>query len=396
LAPDNYGGSGPERQNEIYLKGLFGERPAVPLSSDELERAARAKLPAESFDYVAGGAGSGSTMRANLQAFDRWQILPKMLTNVTERDYRVQLMGRTLPAPVLLGPVGVLSLVHVEAEIGAARAAASLGLPFVLSNASSIGMEEVASAAGAGVRWFQLYFGRDKDVNASLLSRAESAGYEAVVVTLDTRILGWRDRDLANGFLPFLKGEGIGNFLTDPVFKRKLAKSLDEDRQAAIIESVRNALDPSFGWKDFSFIREHTKLPVLVKGVLCKSDAQQALDSGADGIVVSNHGGRQVDGSIASLDALPEVVEAVGGKVPVLLDGGIRKGADAVKALALGADAILLGRLYVWGLALNGEEGVRDVTLNFLADLDLTLALSGIANLKQVDRSLLRPSSTPA
>ena len=389
MATENYGGLGPDRQNEIYLHGLLGQKPAFAISPEDLEQLAKAKMTPEAFDYVSGGAGVGSTIKANLESFQKWRVVPKMLKDVSQRDLKVNLLGKSLPAPLLLGPVGVLSLAHPEGDLAVAKAAASLGIPYVLSNASSHSIEEVAGVMGTGPRWFQLYFGRDRDVNASFLRRAESSGYDAVVVTLDTKILGWRNRDLQNGFLPFLKGEGVANFMTDPVFRGKLPRPPEEDLQGAIIDSIGKALDPAFKWDDVSFIRDHTRLPIVLKGILRPEDAEKALSLGVDGIVVSNHGGRQVDGGISSLSALPQVVEVVGNKVPVLFDSGIRTGADAVKALALGAKAVLLGRLYAWALAAGGEDGVREVVRNFIAEMDLTLALSGVSNLGEVDSTLV-------
>ncbi|HKV85515.1 MAG TPA: alpha-hydroxy-acid oxidizing protein [Ktedonobacterales bacterium] len=375
---------GVERQFQIYLSGMAGQRPALPLSYEELERRASEKLTPEAYGYVAGGAGGEQTMRANRAAFERWQIVPRMLRNVADRDPRVELFGATLPAPMLYAPIGVQSIVHPEAEVAVARAAASLDLPLILSTASSRSMEEVAQAMGNTPRWFQLYWSKDNDLTASFLSRAECAGYSAVVVTLDTNLLSWRERDLQNAYLPFLLGEGIANYLTDPVFRAALAQSPEDDPQAAIMHWARIFANPALTWGDLRFLREHTRLPILLKGILHPHDAALAMEMGVDGVIVPNHGGRQVDGAVAALEALPAVAQVVDGRVPLLFDSGIRRGADAFKALALGARAVLLGRPYIWGLALGGEEGVRDVTLNFLGDLDLTLALSGYSSFAQV------------
>ena len=378
-----------DRQTQIYLAGLQGQRPTTPISVEALEQQAREKLSPEAYGYVAGGAGGEDTMRANREAFTRWRIVPRMLRNVGQRDLRVQVLGRELPVPVLLAPIGVQSIVHPEAEVAVARAAAGLGVPVILSTAASRSLEEVAQAAGGAVRWFQLYWGRDPEFTASLLERAERAGYGAIVVTLDTAILSWRERDLQNAYLPFLLGEGLANYFSDPVFRRTLAKPPEEDPPAAIFQFIRIFSNPTLTWEDLRFLREHTRLPILLKGILHPDDAMKALDAGMDGIVVSNHGGRQVDGAVAALDALPPIVAAVSGRVPVLFDSGIRRGADAFKAIALGARAVLLGRPYIWGLALAGEQGVRDVLLNFLADLDLTLALSGYSSVAAVNASAL-------
>jgi len=355
----------------------MGAKPTLPVSPDLLEQKAKEVLEPRAYDYVAGAAGGEQTARANREAFYGWRIVPRMLRDVSERDLSVELLGKKLPAPLLLGPVGVQGIIHAEAELATARAAASLGVPSVLSTLSSQPLEQVAQACGDGPRWFQLYWTTHPEVTASLLRRAEAAGYSALVVTLDTSILGWRERDLRHPYLPFLLGEGLANFFTDPVFRSLLPKPPQQDPVAAIRLWGGICSHTALTWKDLNFLRQHTRVPILLKGILRVEDAEQALASGVDGLVVSNHGGRQVDGAIAALDALPAVVRAVKGRVPVLFDSGIRRGADALKALALGARAVLLGRLYIWGLAAGGEQGVRETLLNFLADFDLTLALSG-------------------
>ncbi|MHB1908457.1 MAG: lactate 2-monooxygenase [Nitrososphaerales archaeon] len=390
---ENYGGFGQEWQNAIYLGGLSSSTPKLPVEFELLEEKARAKLAPEAFDYAAGGAGGEGTMKLNLQAFSKYQIVPRVLRNVENRDTRVTLFGKVLPAPVILGPVGVLSIIHPEGELAVARASASLGLPFVLSSASSHSIEQVAEVMGDGQRWFQLYYGKDREINASLVSRAEKSGYSAIVVTLDTKILGWRERDLARAYLPFLKGEGIANYISDPVFRSKLPEPPEKDITSAILKYIGSALDPSFDWEDLRFLRDCTKLPIILKGVLHPDDAKKALDYGIAGIIVSNHGGRQVDGSVASLEALVEIRKALQDKIPILFDSGIRRGADIIKALALGASSVLIGRSYVWGLALGGEEGVKEVVSNLLADFDLTLALSGYTKVEDLNRDSLRFSS---
>ena len=389
-APRMYG---TERQMQVYLAGMQGQRPTTPMTYEQLEEQARQRLSAEAYGYVAGGAGGEETMRANRAAFERWQIVPRMLRNVSQRDLRVQALGASMPAPVMLAPIGVQSIVHPEAELAVARAAASVGVPFILSTASSKTMEEVAQAAdatGKATRWYQLYWGRDPELTASFLSRAEKAGYSAIVVTLDTSILSWRERDISLAYLPFLLGEGIANYLSDPVFRASLPQPPEENPQAAVMRFVQVFSNPTLTWDDLKFLREHTSLPLLLKGILHPEDASRALDAGAAGIIVSNHGGRQVDGAIPALDALPGVVAAVQGRMPVLFDSGIRRGADIFRAMALGAQAVLLGRPYMWGLTLGGETGVRDVVLNTLADLDLTLALSGYTSCAQLTLEALR------
>ena len=377
-------------QNEIYLAGLGGTRPDLPITYEELEAAARERMSEQAYAYVAGGAGSEDTMRENLEAFRRRRIVPRMLRDVSARDLSIELFGRTLPGPVLLGPVGVLGIVHNDAEEAVARGASSLGIPFALSTASSRTMEDVAKAAGDGPRWFQLYWPNDPEVAESFVGRAEAAGYSALVVTLDVPMLAWRPRDLKGAFLPFLRSEGIANYLADPVFRSRLDRPPEEDPMAAVLRWAGAFPHPTLTWERLPWLRGLTRLPLLLKGILHPDDARRAVDAGVDGLVVSNHGGRQVDGSIATLDALPPIVEAVG-DVPVLLDSGVRTGADILKAVALGARAVLVGRPYVWGLALAGEDGVRHVLRSLLAELDLTLALSGLRSLAEADASLFGP-----
>jgi len=365
-------------QDSIYLEGLLDDRtPAYPTDADDLAESAAAVMEPGPRGYVVGGAGSGATMRANREAFERRRIVPRMLRDVGTRDHRRTVLGTELAAPVLLGPVGVQSIVHPDGELATARAAAGLGVPFVLSTASSYTLEEVAAAAGDGARWFQLYWPRDRDVTISLLARASAAGYTALVVTLDTWLLGWRPRDLDRAYLPFLRQVGIANYLSDPAFLAGLAKPVAQDPFAAVAHWAGMFADPTRTWDDLAFVREHWRGPIVLKGVLHPDDARRAADTGMDGIVVSNHGGRQLDGSIAALDALPGVVAAAGGDLEVLFDSGVRTGADIVKALASGARAVLVGRPFVYGLALGGEKGVRHVLRCLLAEYDLSMALSG-------------------
>ncbi|HKV24623.1 MAG TPA: alpha-hydroxy-acid oxidizing protein [Candidatus Acidoferrum sp.] len=381
-----------QRQQQIYLNGLQGITPSTPVSPVALEQKSKEILSPQAFDYVAGGAGGEETIRTNREAFYAWRIVPRMLRDVSQRDLSVELFAERLPAPVLLGPVGVQSIVHADAEIASARAALSLGLPFVLSTASSRTMEEVAQAArnaGNGSLWFQLYWGKNPELTASMLQRSERSGYRALVVTLDTNLLAWRERDLQHAYLPFLSGEGVANYFSDPVFRAMLAQPPEQNPPAAIQLWSTLFSNTALTWKDLPFLRAHTKLPLLLKGILHPEDAARAVDAGVDGIIVSNHGGRQVDGAIATIDALPAILRTVKDRVPVLLDGGIRRGADIFKALALGAKAVLLGRLYLWGLAIGGEAGVREVLLNLLADLDLTIALSGHTSCRSLDISAL-------
>ncbi len=408
-------GVGLQRQTEIYLAGVRGRRPTIPFDPAKLERLARRRMTPQAYAYVAGGAGAEGTMTANRAALDRWQIVPRVLRDVSDRDLSIELFGRRLPTPFLLAPVGVLELAHRDADLAVARAAAAEGVPMIFSNQASRPMEACAEAMGDAPHWFQLYWSTVDELVASFLRRAEACGCEAIVVTLDTKMLGWRTRDLDFAHLPFATGRGIAQYTSDPVFRsivepaaversgrptpsairalvqatRSYPGSFRENlRSGAGVAAVRKVMEvysrPSLTWADFAWLREQTTLPILVKGILHPDDARLAIEHGLDGLVVSNHGGRQVDGAIGSLDALPGVVEAVGGRIPVLFDSGVRGGADAFKALALGAKAVLLGRPYVHGLALDGEAGVREVIRNLVADFDLTMALSGYRSVSEL------------
>jgi isopentenyl diphosphate isomerase/L-lactate dehydrogenase-like FMN-dependent dehydrogenase len=382
-------------QYEIYLRGARGTVPEWPLDYHGLKRRAKRQLPLGAYGYVAGASGSEQTARSNLEAFRRWQIVPRMLRDVAQRDLATELLGTTLPAPVLLAPVGVQSIVHPDGELATARAAAATGVPYVHSTAASHSIEEAAAANGDGPRWFQLYWPADDELTKSFLRRAEDAGYGAIVVTLDVALLAWRPRDLQAGYLPFLKGEGVANYFSDPVFRAGLEKPPEEDLEAAIGRWILAFSNPSISWDKLSFLRDNTELPILLKGILHPDDARRAAESGIDGVIVSNHGGRQVDGAIGTLDALPAVVEAVPDGFPVLLDSGIRSAADAFKAIALGASAVLLGRAYVWALAVGGEAGVTQLLRGFLAELDLTLALSGHTSFGGLGPDVLRRVDKP-
>ncbi|MEU9118841.1 lactate 2-monooxygenase [Streptomyces sp. NPDC048506] len=364
-------------QYEIYLNGMTGAVPRLPTDLTRLEELAAQRLGPGPVGYVAGSAGTGSTADANRAALDRRRIVPRMLRDVHERDLSVEVLGRSLPAPLALAPVGVLSIMHPDAEPAAARAAAAQGVPYVLSSASSTPMEEVAEAMGDGERWFQLYWAKDREVTRSFLTRAKAAGYTALFVTLDTPLLAWRPRDLDQAYLPFLHGVGTANYFTDPAFRAGLAKPVHEDPNAAVRHFVGMFADPTKTWPDLAFLRENWDGPIVLKGILHPDDALRAAEAGVDGVVVSNHGGRQVAGSVAAADALPRVAAAAGDRLTVLFDSGIRTGDDVFKALALGARSVLLGRPYAYGLGLDGQAGVEHVIRCLLAELDLTLALSG-------------------
>jgi lactate 2-monooxygenase len=377
-------------QYEIYARGLAGETPSLPIAADELEQRAREQMSVEAFGYVAGAAGSEATARANRRAFERREIVPRMLRDVSARDLRTSILGTAMPAPVMLAPVGVQSIVRPQGELETARAAAAVGLPFILSTAGSHSIEEVAETVGPASRWYQLYWPRDRDLAASFVARAGEAGYGAVVVTLDTWMLGWRPRDLQNAYLPFLKGEGVATYFSDPVFRAALERPPEEDPGAAIGHWALQFSNPAVTWADLAWLREQTELPIVLKGILHADDARRAIEAGVDGVLVSNHGGRQVDGAVGALDALPAVREVVGEQFPVLFDSGIRTGADVFKALALGADAVCVGRPFMYGLALDGQAGVEQVLRGLLAELDLTLALSGYTTISELDPGALR------
>ena len=375
--------SGSLIQNAIYIAQ---QPPEWPISAVDWERAAEEKLDSGAFGYIVGGAGAEETMRANLEAFRNWRIRPRMLTGNVARDQSVEVLGLRSAAPFLLAPVGVLSIAHEEAEVGVAKAAAAAGVPIVLSSAATHSLEDVAET---GVpRWFQLYWVSDREICASFVKRAEDAGYGAIVVTLDTLTLGWRPRDLRHAYLPFLQGEGCGQFFTDPVFLSQLDKPPADDVLTAAAMMLATFPNIGLTWDDLDWLRAQTTLPVLVKGVLTADDARLALEHGVDGILVSNHGGRQVDGAVAALDALVEVRDALPEAV-VLMDGGIRTAADVLKAMALGADAVLIGRPYAYALAAGGQRGVEELLQNLMAEIDLNLALAGAHSVRELDRSWL-------
>ncbi len=438
---------GREAQSAVYRDGVSGRRPRIPVAWPDLERAARRRLSRAAFAYIAGSAGLERTDAANTAAFRRYRIVPRVLRDVAERDQSIELFGERRPTPFFLSPIGVLDLAHPGADAAAARAAAAAGVPAVLSNQASTPMEVVARAMDAGrtandaaPRWFQLYWSSSDDLVASFVTRAESAGCQAIVVTLDTHVLGWRPRDLDLGYLPFSRGRGIAQYTSDPVFRRLVQERVDADARAAVqradapdaadaapaprtritpatiasfasilrrhpgnlLDNLRSPLprasvetfldvfaDPALTWDRIAFLRKHTTLPIVLKGVLHPDDAVRAVECGVDGVIVSNHGGRQIDGEVASLDALPGVVAAVAGRIPVLFDSGIRSGADAVIALALGATAVGIGRPYAYALAIAGEPGVRELLRNFSAELDITMGLAGATSIAELTPGML-------
>ncbi|MEU6610100.1 alpha/beta fold hydrolase [Streptomyces shenzhenensis] len=379
---------------DIYLAGADGRasRPSTDLTA--LQDAAREVLTPTAYGYVAGDAGTGATRRANREAFDRWRIMPRMLRGATHRDLTVPLFGHRLSAPVLLAPVAAQTVVHPEGELAAVHGATDAGVSFVLSSFSSHSMEEVAATAGGQPRWFQLYWPSEPEVAESLVRRAEASGYSALVLTVDSPVFGYRPADLDHGYLPFLHGAGLANFTTDPAFQAALPP--DADAAAVIARWAAISTNPALTWDGLAWLRELTALPILLKGILHPDDARLALAHGMDGVIVSNHGGRQLDGTMATLDCLPAVRAAVGPAVPVLMDSGVRTGSDVLKALALGADAVLLGRPYQYGLALGGRSGVRHVLRCLLAEFDLALALSGCTDIRDLGKDMVAPAGTVA
>ncbi len=416
-------GFGRSVQTIVYRNGATGLRPVTPTSTQALERAAEKALSPAAWAYIAGSSGTEWTTAANRAALDRWQIVPRMLRDVSQRDLSIELFGHRYDTPVLAAPVGVLELAHKNGDLEAARACAELKVPFVFSNQASVPMEDTAAAMGEAPHWFQLYWSSSDELVASLVSRAEASGAQAIVVTLDTHMLGWRPRDLDLAYLPFIHGMGIAQYTSDPVFRelvrerasqpagprprvtRAAIRTLidmtrrypgrfrDNLRSAEPRAAVETFLDvfsrSSLTWPDLAFVREHTKLPIVLKGLQHPDDAQKALDAGVDGIIVSNHGGRQLDGAIGSAAALPDIVDRVAGRVPVLFDSGIRTGSDVLKALALGASAALVGRPYVYGLALGGAAGAQEVLRNIIAEFDLALGLSGHTSVAELNRDIL-------
>ncbi|MCP9618872.1 lactate 2-monooxygenase [Nocardia otitidiscaviarum] len=377
-------------QNEIYFNGLRGVVPPLPVSFAELRDRARAAMPPSVWSYVAGGAGDERTQDANVTAFDHWGLIPRMFVGAKQRDLSVELFGTTWPAPVFLAPIGVIGLCAQDGhgDLATARAAARTGVPMVASTLTVDPMEQVAAEFGATPGFFQLYTPTDRELAASLVRRAEQAGFRGIVVTLDTWVTGWRPRDLSTGNFPQLRGHCLANYFTDPVFRAGLDRTPEEDPQAAILRWIQLFGNP-LTWDDLPWLRSLTELPLIVKGICHPDDARRAVDGGVDGIYCSNHGGRQANGGLPALDALPEVVAAAGG-VPVLFDSGVRSGADIVKALALGASAVGIGRPYAYGLALGGADGIAHVLRTLLAEADLIMAVDGYPTLKDLTPEALR------
>ncbi len=377
-------------QNEIYLQGLAGVVPSLPMVFAQLEAKAATALPPSVWSYVAGGAGDERTQRANCEVFERWGLIPRMFVGAAERDLSVDLFGTTVPSPLFMAPIGVIGICAQDGhgDLATARAAARTGVPMVASTLSVDPMEDVGAALGDTPGFFQLYTPNDRELAASFVHRAEAAGFKGIVVTLDTWVTGWRPRDLSTSNFPQLRGHCLSNYTSDPVFRASLQRSPEEDPQAAVLRWVQ-VFGSALTWDDLGWLRSLTDLPLLVKGICHPDDARRAKDGGADGIYCSNHGGRQANGGLPALDCLPEVVEAADG-LPVLFDSGIRSGADVIKALALGATAVGIGRPYAYGLALGGVDGIVHVLRAMLAEADLIMAVDGYPALKDLTPDTLR------
>jgi lactate 2-monooxygenase len=352
-----------------------------PISYEELEQEAKKKMTSGGYGYIRSGAGGEETLKKNRDSFSTYSIVPRTLGDVSNLDTSISLFGRTYPQPFLLAPVGMLKLANDEADLAVAKAAAAYQIPFIQSTVSSYSIEEVATATGNSPKWFQLYWSNNKEVSFHMVKRAELAGYEAIVLTVDTVMLGWREEDMRNRFSPLKLGYGKANYETDPVFLSTLDNQEPESICQGILDNIHH---PTLNWSHVAELKERTSLPILLKGILHPEDARLAVKNGVDGIIVSNHGGRQLDGVIAAIDALPLVAQEVKGEIPVLFDSGIRRGSDVVKACALGADAVLLGRPFVYGLAIAGQTGVEKVLANFIQDTKVSLSLTGVSNVKEL------------
>ncbi|PPK99611.1 alpha-hydroxy-acid oxidizing protein [Parapedobacter indicus] len=414
-----------QRQKAIFLGGMSGKRAVVPFQAAGLRIAAKQQLSARAWAYIDGGAGDETSIAANAAAFSDISILPRMMGGEGPADFSTRLLNTDLAFPLLLAPIGVLDLICPEADRVVARACRNVGIPMIFSNQAGTPMETCAQDLGDTSRWFQLYWSKSDDLVLSFIQRAEACGCSAIVLTVDTTLLGWRSRDLALGYLPFLRGMGIAQYTSDPVFQALLnqgagAAITGAPKPTVTLQTIANLLqlkanypggffhnlfrktpleavrlfiniysNPALSWEQVIWLRQQTKLPILIKGILRADDALKAMDAGADGIVVSNHGGRQVDGAISSLPALKTIRQTLPKPFPIVLDSGIRSGSDVFKALALGADAVLLGRPYAYGLAVGGQRGVEEVILNMLNDFELTAQLAGCRNIQEIDGSMV-------
>ena len=377
-------------QNAIYGAGLRGILPTLPVDFATLCARASAALPTDILNYIQGGCGDEHTQDANADAFRHWGMVPRMLVDTRTRDLSIELFGLTLPSPVFMAPIGVTGLATQDrhGDLAAARAAALTGVPLMASTLSNDPLEAVAGAIGDTPGFFQLYTPKDPELAASLVSRAEAAGYKAIVVTLDTWVTGWRPRDLNTASFPQLRGHVLTNYFSDPVFQRLLGKPVADDPAAAVMLWA-SLFGRVLTWDDIAWLRSLTKLPIVLKGICHPDDARRAVDAGIDGIYCSNHGGRQANGGIAAIDMLVDVV-AASGDVPVLFDSGVRSGSDVVKALAMGARAVGVGRPCIYGLALGGADGAAHVLKCILAEADLLMAVNGCPTIAAVREAGVR------
>ena len=360
-------------QTEIYTAGaLQNKHPILTTDPNRLEQQAKETMSIRSYNYVAGGAGERATMDANRLALRQWKMIPRMLRQTTIRDLTCEFFGDKHESPIFFAPVGVQSIFHPDKETGVAEMATEIGVPYCMSTAASSTIEEVAKASGSGTRWYQLYWPQDDEITISLLGRAKAAGFKVLIVTLDTWALAWRPADLDYAYAPFSTGTGNQVGFSDPVFRRKFkekhGKEIEDD---FILASREWQLDVFSGkahtWDQLEVLKKNWDGPIVLKGIQHVEDAKMAVEAGVHGIIVSNHGGRQLDGAIGSLEVLPEIAEAVGNKLTIFFDSGIRTGVDVIKALCLGAKGVLIGRPFVYGLGIGGKQGARDVVRGILA-----------------------------
>lgn len=368
-------------QDGIYAEGLLAKHRRFPYTFADLVERARQVLDHATFDYVRGGAGDESTQDANVAELRRYGFVPRMLRDRSERDLSTTFLGAELESPVLLCPVGVNGLVHEGGDLEVARAADALGVAAMYSTLSEAPLEEVADARGDSFAAFQLYPTKDDQLTDSLVRRADKAGFDALAITLDTGSLGWRPRDLANGYIPFLRGRCLANYLTDPRFIELCGVDAPPPLHAGIVWSSLFS-KPTFSWDDVARIRRLTDLPVIVKGICHAEDARRAATEGVDAIACSNHGGRQANGGLPAVSHLEGVLEA---GLPVTFDSGIRDGVDILRVVGLGATLAGIGRPYVYGLTIGGAAGVEHVVRSMLAEADLTMAADCLTTLADLD-----------
>lgn len=363
---------------DLLLKNITAQAP-FPICFADLEKAVAEKIEAGPFGYIRSGAGGEQTLHNNRAAFEKYSIVPRFLKDVSNVQTSINLFGKTYPTPLLFAPVGMNGMVHDEGELAVVRTAEHLNMPYIQSTVSTYALEEVAQAAPSATKWFQLYWSTNEEIAFSMVARAEAAGFEAIVLTVDTVMLGWREEDVRNQFSPLKLGYARGNYMNDPVFTATLP---DDSFESYVQGVLQNVFHPTLNWAHVRELKKRTNLPILLKGILHPEDAKLAIDNGIDGIIVSNHGGRQLDGVIGSLDALPAIAKVVNGQIPIILDSGVYRGMDALKALALGADAVAIGRPFVYGLALEGQQGVEKVMTNLYDELKVSIALAGATSVK--------------